>query len=90
MQQIKSFGILQTAKFSAAMYFVIGAVFAIPMAVISILTAVIGGQSNAWFGVLFIFVPIFYAVIGFAMMALMCWVYNLVAGWIGGIEIELG
>ncbi len=35
------------------------------------------------------FFPLFYAVIGGLMGMLMAWVYNVVAGWIGGIEFEV-
>ena len=36
-----------------------------------------------------IFIPILYAVIGGLMGMLMAWVYNVVAGWTGGIEFEV-
>lgn len=34
-------------------------------------------------------VPIIYGCIGFIASAIGCAVYNLVAGWVGGIEVEL-
>lgn len=36
-----------------------------------------------------IFMPIIYAVMAFLMTALWCWMYNVVAKRIGGIEIEV-
>ncbi len=47
MQQIKSVGILQTAKVSGAMYLIFSAVFAIPFAVIGALGAVVSGKPDA-------------------------------------------
>lgn len=40
-------------------------------------------------GAAIIVVPIFYSVLGFILVALSCWIYNLVAGWVGGIEVEV-
>ena len=36
-----------------------------------------------------IFVPVIYAVLGFIVGVVGAWVYNLVAKWIGGIEVEV-
>jgi hypothetical protein len=33
--------------------------------------------------------PLVYAVVGLALGIAGAWLYNLVAGWVGGIEIEL-
>jgi hypothetical protein len=33
--------------------------------------------------------PILYGVLGFIFTAIGCALYNLVAGWVGGIEVEL-
>ena len=34
--------------------------------------------------------PILYACAGFVGAAIGCAIYNMVAGWVGGIEVELG
>lgn len=36
-----------------------------------------------------VFVPILYAVLGGLMGMLGAWLYNVVAGWVGGIEFEV-
>jgi transmembrane protein DUF3566 len=36
----------------------------------------------------FLFIP-FYAIAGFVMTALMASLYNVIAGWVGGLEITL-
>ena len=42
----------------------------------------------AWsFAYLFRF---FYTIIGGLLGMLMAWIYNVVAGWVGGIEFEVG
>ena len=90
MQQVKSFGVLQTAKFLAAMYFIMTAIFAIPFAVIGAIVSVIAGKPEGLFSLLFLAAPFFYAIIGGLFGALACWLYNVVAARIGGIEIEIG
>lgn len=42
-----------------------------------------------FFAIMMIFIPIFYAVIGGLMGMLAAWLYNVVAGWVGGIEFEV-
>jgi hypothetical protein len=39
-------------------------------------------------GMMFI-LPVLYAFFAFIFTAIMCWVYNLVAGMTGGIEVEI-
>ncbi len=89
MQQIKSFGILQAAKVSGALYLIVSAIFAIPFAVIGALGAVVSGKPEGLLMLLLVFAPLFYAVVGALGAALACLVYNLVAARIGGFEIEL-
>jgi hypothetical protein len=48
------------------------------------------GSMMAGFGIgAIIVMPIMYGICGFIAGAIVAWVYNLAAGWIGGIEIEL-
>jgi hypothetical protein len=35
-----------------------------------------------------VFLPVFYAVMGFVAGAIGAWVYNLLAGWLGGFEFD--
>ena len=46
--------------------------------------------KEAPFGTGFVFaLPILYGICGFIFTAIGCAVYNLVAGWVGGVEVEL-
>ncbi len=89
MQQIKSVGILQTAKLAGALYVVVTAIFAIPIGIIGALVSILAGKPEGLIFLMFIFAPIFYGIVGFLMVALLCWLYNVVAARMGGIEIEL-
>ena len=65
---------------------------------LSALTTILGNHSeNAAGGIVgmiiggifIVFIPVFYAVVGGLMGMLAAWLYNVVAGWIGGIEFEV-
>jgi hypothetical protein len=93
MVQVKRIGVLQTAKITAVMYFLISLVFLIPFGLIMMIAGSAQGGpgiAEAFFGGIFlIFMPIVYAVMGFVFVAIGCLFYNLVAKYVGGIEIEL-
>ena len=40
-------------------------------------------------GAMMIFLPFIYGLVGFITTAIGCMVYNLIAQWIGGIEVEV-
>ena len=86
-QRIRRFGVGQTAKVFGVLYGIIGLIFVPVFA----LMATFAPQEGANFGLGFAFaMPVFYAIIGFISVAIGCAIYNVVAGWIGGIEVELG
>lgn len=97
---LKRVGVGSAAKVSGALYAAIGLIMGLIFACI----AMVGGamssgmsQSGAmpafvsgFFGVgAIIFLPIFYGVMGFIGGAIAAWVYNLVAGMAGGLELDL-
>lgn len=86
MQEIKSIGVLQAAKFFAILYLLISAVIIVPIAVIAMaVSSRMGGPEM----LLVLLLPICYAVVGFIFTAIACWIYNLVAGMIGGLQVEI-
>lgn len=100
--RIKKLGILSVAKMYAAIMFVISLLISIPYGLFIIIFALtgassIGGQGGlalggggVVFGLLFMIgLPIFYGMIGFIGGALGALLYNLFAGFVGGIEIEV-
>ena len=85
-QQIRRFGIGQTAKVLGVLYGLLGLVF-VPF--IFLATVMAPGELAFGLGYAIIF-PVLYAVIGFVSTAIGCALYNFVAGMVGGIEVELG
>ena len=100
--RIKKLGILSVAKMYAAIMLVISLLISIPYGLFIIIFSLtgasnIGGQGGlalggggVVFGLLFMIgIPIFYGVIGFVFGALGALLYNMFAGFVGGIEIEV-
>lgn len=76
---------LQAAKMAAVLYAIMGLLLA-PIFVLAAKAA----PNAPGFGVgLAIAMPIFYGAIGFIFTAIGAALYNVVAGWIGGIEMDL-
>jgi len=86
MRQIRRFGILQTAKVVGVLYFIIGLLISIPVGLLS-LAAGQPGEGPAPVLMILLF-PLLYGVAGFVAVAAACWLYNIVAGRLGGIAIE--
>lgn len=85
MKRIKKFGVSQTAKVVATIYAVIALILIIPMMFISSVTSAMpfGGVYTM------LFIPALYWVFTFAITAIGCFVYNIVAEKTGGIEIDI-
>lgn len=79
-KQIVHVSVFQSAKVMAVLYLVLS----LPMVAIMAVPALASGQSYS-FGFL-VLMPVLYTVLGFIFTALGAWVYNLVAGRIGGFE----
>lgn len=83
--QIRRFGVFQTAMVMGVLYVMLG-VIVLPFVYIAASFA--PEESGLGTGVA-IAMPLIYGVAGFIFGALGSALYNLVAGWVGGIEIEL-
>lgn len=88
MQQIESFGVLQTSKVVSAVYFILGLLVVVITAIFAI-AARKGPVRYSGGLVMLLLAPIFYGLAGFIFTAIFCWLYNAVAKRLGGIEIEL-
>jgi hypothetical protein len=85
-QRIRRFGVGQTAKVFAILNALIGLVVA-PLFLLAAMFAPDGTGPGVGFAIA---LPILYGVFGFIFTMIGCVIYNLVAGWVGGIEIEMG
>ncbi|MGQ0541667.1 MAG: hypothetical protein ACT4O9_07445 [Blastocatellia bacterium] len=100
--RIKKLGILSVAKIYAVMSFVISLLIAIPYGLVIIIISLTGaaganremallaGGGGIIAGIaVMIILPIMYAIIGFIAGVIGALVYNIFAGIVGGIEIEV-
>jgi len=85
--QIKKFGAVQTAKVMSILYLIITALIFFPLAIFVMSS---GGKTKEGFpGWVFFFFPLIYGAVGFITISLICLLYNLLAKFIGGVEIDL-
>ena len=87
---------LSLAKVALVLYGALGLIVGLFFAAFSIFGAAIGaasGEESAMFGAFFgigaiVLMPIFYGGMGALMAVISAWLYNVAAGFIGGIEIR--
>ncbi|MDF1571971.1 MAG: hypothetical protein P1P82_10175 [Bacteroidales bacterium] len=92
-KRVKRIGVAQTSLVAGIVMFFISLIFVIP---VGLFMGVVGAAKGAqmpglpFTGVAFlIFIPFLYAIMGFITTAISCLVYNMVAKWTGGVEIEI-
>jgi hypothetical protein len=91
---IQSVGVFSLAKISGLTYAVFGLLLSPILLAFGLLQQVLGrgevrGPGVAGAIVLAFLVPVLYGVMGFVGGALAAFLYNLLANWVGGIQIEL-
>jgi hypothetical protein len=90
---IKRFAPLQLGKMLAVMYGVMGLIFCPFFLLFSMFAPHpqgAHGPAMMWFGTGFaLMLPVVYACMGFIGGVISGFVYNLIAQWVGGIEVEV-
>lgn len=92
---LRRIGPFSCAKISGLLYAIIGFIVGVFISFFSLLLGSVGnlgGEASMFTGLFgvgsIIFLPIFYGVLGFVGGAVMAWVFNLVVGWVGGLDLE--
>jgi hypothetical protein len=75
---------LPAAKLAAVFYLLITAPIALLVAVLAMTRGTHGGPP----ALLILLAPLLYAVFGFLFALVAAWLYNVVAGWVGGLEFS--
>jgi hypothetical protein len=79
----------QAGKLFAVMYFFLGLLFILPMLLIYSMVPTPPGPGHKFApGVLIIF-PFLYALAGLIFVPLGCWIYNMAAKLVGGLEVSV-
>ena len=96
---LKRIGVGSAAKITGALYAAIGLFAGICLAVFSsvfggLMANAEGGNMPGWTSMVFgvggiVILPIFYGVLGFIGGAIWAGLYNLFAGFVGGVELHL-
>ena len=67
------------------MYFLFGGFYTVA----GVFMLIFGEGEAKVTGIVFLFMPLIMGVMGFIFFALSCWVYNMLAKVVGGVEFEL-
>jgi len=84
-KQITHISVLQTSKVVALLYGLISLIYSI----IGIFMVILGSGQVRIMGIIYIALPVIMLILGFFTMLLCCWIYNIVAKWVGGIEFTI-
>jgi hypothetical protein len=84
-KQITRISVIQTSKVVALMYALISLLYT----VMGLFMVIFGSGAIRAAGILYVLMPIIMVTFGFLFMMLFCWIYNVVAGWVGGVEFTV-
>lgn len=88
-RRVKKIRVVHTALISALIFFFISLIVFVPMLIIIGITGgFAGGMGFGKAALPIVIMPLLYPIMGFLMTALWCWLYNMIAKRIGGIEFE--
>jgi hypothetical protein len=93
MVSLRSVGVMSCAKMMGAIYGSLGLIFLPFLLIGGFASMVFGRNSGALSGIAMLFmallIPFCYGGLGFVISGLTAWIYNLFAGWVGGIKLDL-
>lgn len=93
MHRVQRVGVAQFAKVLGVLYLFMGVCFAALFYLFSVAMPSATGPMpmlgiGSGIGIVIV-IPLIYAFFGVLFGALFAWFYNMVAGWVGGIELDL-
>jgi len=84
-KQITRISILQSSKIIVALYVLMGFIYTL----IGVPILIFGGKEMQIMGIIYAAMPIVMAIFGFIFFAIFSLIYNLLAKWLGGVEVEV-
>jgi len=79
----------QAGKLFALMYFFLSLLFVIPLLLVSVLVPMPAGPGPRLGPGLLILIPFLYALAGLIFVPLGCWIYNIAARIVGGLQVSV-
>ena len=86
-QEITRISVIQTSKVIAILYIP----FELLLSLLGfwMLVAIPMDDKTQLIAIAYLVAPLWYTLIVFVCMLLICWIYNVIAPWFGGIEFEV-
>ncbi len=84
-KQITRISILQSSKIIVALYVLMGLLYTL----IGIALLIFGGDKLRIMAIAYIAMPVLLGVFGFVFFVISAGLYNLLAAWLGGFEVEV-
>jgi len=84
-KQLIRISILQSSKIMTALYVLMGFIYTL----IGVPMIIFGGEQIKIMGIIYLLMPIIMGVVGFIFFVIFAAIYNLLAKWLGGFEIEI-
>jgi hypothetical protein len=89
MKNITRIAPWQAGKLFAVIYFLVGLIFVIPMELVAMLAPTPAASGPHLSPGLIILFPFIYALAGLVFVPFACWIYNLAARLVGGLEVTV-
>ena len=84
-KQLSRISVLQSSKIMTALYTLMGFIYTL----IGIPMVIFGSNQLRIIGIIYILGPIFAGVFGFIFFVIFAAIYNSLAKWLGGFEVEI-
>ncbi|MEY4482936.1 MAG: hypothetical protein RL693_388 [Verrucomicrobiota bacterium] len=84
-KQLIRISVLQSSKIMAALYVLMGFLYTL----IGIPMIIFGGKELQIMGIIYLFMPVLMGILGFIFFAIFAAIYNSLAKWLGGFEVEV-
>ena len=84
-RQVVRISILQSSKMVTALYVIFGFFYAL----LGILALIFAGEDLRPMGIIYMSMPIIMAILGFIFFIIFAAIYNFLAKYLGGIEVEI-
>jgi len=84
-KQLIRISILQSSKIMTALYVLMGFLYSI----VGVPMILFGNKQIRIIGIIYLFGPILAGILGFIFFVIFAAIYNLLAGWLGGFEVEI-
>ncbi|GMQ91679.1 MAG: hypothetical protein BMS9Abin11_0990 [Gammaproteobacteria bacterium] len=84
-KQLIRISVLQSSKITTALYFLMGFIYTL----VGIPMLIFGGQQIRIMAIVYILMPIVMAAIGFIFFVIFAAIYNILAKFLGGFEVEV-